>query len=885
MNVELYIDNQLCDLPDPSQMNIILKRVFIKPSELSTKDAQKSYDITLPPTPRNNRIFKHINIEEVQGKFNAYPDARLYSAGVLIMDGKFRLSGIDRSGYRGNLGVPAPLTAKDVFGNTMMNQIGRWLVKFDGVADIATYNNPDYNDAKYGNISPFIIPFALYGLMPRQRADYQEKRDEITYDINFSQLDLPPSVNCMHMIKQIFESAQYKISGSAFDDERLKHLYISYKNPNNYKIEWNVKPLSITARWSSYKNGKSEKVYTSGQYEYEKTKNDKNIYPYLVGNCFNGNNVEVLNIKDDDNKNIRYEEQNISNTDKRTVIYFKVPYKGLYKVDFNATLTLDDTTNQLEYPKVIGSSLDKTKTEIKVVRFKEEEDNHDLNLWKREKFDNIFIYNNQNQGQIQPLVEGYIFPKEGAVNFIDPKQNKDFVCGFSWGIQGKDPNPFINPASSKRHNPMAASGRKSWSKNEQEGNNKKYSLSAVESPGYVKWDGTNFVQTDLFKVDLRNAPPTCTQEVNNKKATGNLSQVTWFEEGETITIMIVTSSAKLRTDSIEWPNQSLEYTLTLNPFMHDKKWLKVDPDPEGTDNDVMYWDEAPTFNPGHLDLASCMPHETKIDDWLNNFCKTFNLELINTGKEKFELNVKNNAVERFAGRIIDLDTKTTAERRSNETLGLPRVFKLGFDAETAEEGYYQSQKKGDSNKIMNSGRFGGGEFPTGSTETSEVEQKSGFSYCWYKTLTTKASNEKIEVPVITDREAWDSANSYTEVKDKRYFNLRQRFWYNTKKNRIMKVVNKDVPLAMVQNRYEDDRHPLSLDYEDKPESIARNYFLLTDNQSSYTIVECNLTADEYNRIFENYVRFNGDLYIVAEVDGYDPLGLRPAKLKLIKRTR
>lgn len=60
-----------------------------------------------------------------RARIRIYEDARLYVDGILILDGKFRLSGITQDSYKGNLGVPAPLTAKDIFGETMMNQAGR----------------------------------------------------------------------------------------------------------------------------------------------------------------------------------------------------------------------------------------------------------------------------------------------------------------------------------------------------------------------------------------------------------------------------------------------------------------------------------------------------------------------------------------------------------------------------------------------------------------------------------------------------------------------------------------------------------------------------------------------------------------------------------------
>ena len=140
MSIELYIKNRLCDINSPESLGIRLKRQFINPAELSVKDAQMSYEITLPATPNNNEIFSHVNVEEVQGKFRIYEDARLYVDGILILDGKFRLSEITQDSYKGNLGVPAPLTAKDIFGETMMNQAGKWLIPFTGVDDITRYN-------------------------------------------------------------------------------------------------------------------------------------------------------------------------------------------------------------------------------------------------------------------------------------------------------------------------------------------------------------------------------------------------------------------------------------------------------------------------------------------------------------------------------------------------------------------------------------------------------------------------------------------------------------------------------------------------------------------------------------------------------------------------
>ena len=74
-----------------------------------------------------------------------------------------------------------------------------------------------------------------------------------------------------------------------------------------------------------------------------------------------------------------------------------------------------------------------------------------------------------------------------------------------------------------------------------------------------------------------------------------------------------------------------------------------------------------------------------------------------------------------------------------------------------------------------------------------------------------------------------------------------------------------------------------LDYENKLDSIMKNFFFLLDNSNDYTIIDCILSAEEYKNLNKSLIRFNGDLYNVAEIDGYDPLGKNQATLKLIRK--
>ncbi len=136
---------------------------------------------------------------------------------------------------------------------------------------------------------------------------------------------------------------------------------------------------------------------------------------------------------------------------------------------------------------------------------------------------------------------------------------------------------------------------------------------------------------------------------------------------------------------------------------------------------------------------------------------------------------------------------------------------------------------------------------------------------------------------------------------KQYFDKAQRFWFKTGTQRFplgMKTVNSEeefpdtgellprkyADIALVDNRF-DRSGNLILSYENKPDTLLKNYFFLLDNTSHYTEIECYLKPEEYERINRSLVKFNGDLYNVASVDGYDPLCRKPAKLLLIPKIK
>ena len=861
MKIEVYIENQLCDLDKPD-ISMRFKRQFIKPTELNTKDAQKSYSITLPATPRNNKILNYGNIEETDNKFGKiYSGAKVYIDSVNVFDGSFLLSEITQRYYKGNLVVVAPKSIKDVFGEIAMSQAGKWIIPFEGTVDLSVYNNNGYDsngNLKYnlGGIPPVIFPLVLHGLLPKYAPgnDYSPKN---VYDntVRLTLDDIPPSVNVIQMLQRIFKNANYSLTGSAINDDRIRNLYVSYKNPNDYELQWGVGQIQVQGSFNTILNGQREsklKINTDGRMR-------------GIINLFDSSNNRVGTIIDKGNS--------ISKEGNR--IFFRAPVSGLYKLTFVTSYSMPEEEIG-SYPiSVRKGDLNGIQTEIKVIRNFE----NDLD---RIVFDNIFYRNNQNQNTSD---SNAIFPKSGEVNFVDPLQNKDMISGFAYGKY--DDAAYLNPLNGNNCNPMAIKGGYSWSYLDPINGTIDRSYSATHSSGYAYSNGSE-PSPSRMKVELNK--DTSAYRDSDTTAHGEVDQIVWLEKGDRLDIVGVSHALEQTAPGVGTYhviyNYAVNYSLTIEPFQHNINWLKMDND--GASTEPMDWNNTPSFTKDEIDLIKFLPSEVKVNDWLDNFCKAFNLRLDNTGSNKFELNIKNKDLINRISNLIDLDKKANVYQRSNQPLGVPYLYDLGFTIDNNEEGYIQSMQIDDitGERILNTGVTGGGQFYTGSYETSAIQQTSVFSYNWFKQIYDSDGNDLAQVPVITDHDIWEFDYDYNEMMSKTYFDKAQRFWYKSevKEFVLSNIDGIDIKadLALVKNNFSGSRR-LILDYENKQDSIMRSFFMLLTNSKSYTIIDCYLSPEEYTMLSKSLIKFNGDLYHTAEIDGYDPLGKNTGTLKLIRR--
>lgn len=945
-NIELYINNTLCDINNPESLGVRLNRVLINPSELNTKDAQYSYSITIPSTPQNDAIFGYANIEETKNKFNRFFNSQLYVDSVKIFDGQFKLSEIDTEGnYKGNLVVPAPKTIKEIFGEKKMNEVGEWLIDVNEKNAISGKEKevsfPQFiSNMNLKEEADCIFPLVLYGLLPKQ-PKIDANGDKIytgktLWDdqVRLGVADFPPSINCLKAIQKIFESMKddndrpVNVSGSAFADERLKGLYMSYQNPVDYEQPWNWGQLGrmhLRGTWTNIDNDNYRIPTTSLESRFFRTQGD---YDHVTVNLFQAKNSQIEIVEDGGNNIIQTLAQS-ENVNQKAVAstHVVIPVSGFYKVKLSANLHIrrgnergrsnkDYGTRFAYFNNEGGGNLfPDIRYELKLLRSR---DDSDFNL-ENQVIDGVFFQKNQKRpqdtvgvfGDEYPDYKGFpkyetfpkYFPQPGEIQFIDLSQNRHFVCGLHWGINAelKDRgyNPVdINPDKIKSW-VMAAKSGMSWDYEIDDVN-----YSAINAPAsYWAYDliRTNpgediheehigYIRNGHFKVDLTNSPENRCDIVDEQTGNGEVNMIVWLEKGEKLSVVDVVDLGRFNSyKKNAYIKHEVSFDLQIEPYRTNQDWVKVDL--EGTGTGAMDWEDdrkEGLFPKSTIDLIKFLPSEQKVDEWLDNFCKAFNLQLTQPAPYKFELNVKQQKQIASAGSVVDLDGKASIVKRSNQPLDLPSAYQLGFKINKEEEGYedYPNQNNGDYDD-------GGGRLDTGSIGGKELTQSSTFSYNWFKPI--EYGWDILLLPIIAHKEIWENPRNpidYEEMMPKLYTHYTQRFWYrsdiydagNVWNNGKENEKSDSLVLSMVSNRMRGGR-TLLLNYHNKPNTILTTYFnVIVGADSNYTEVECYLTPDEYERLDGScYAKLNGDLYFIASVEGYDPIGRNSTKLKLIRK--
>lgn len=837
--IELYINGKLCDLP--GTFNIRINRQFINPQQLTLKDAQYSYSITLPPTFNNNSILGFIGVEEVVNKFNRRYNAELSVNGARIFKGYFRLSEIGSTGYKGNLYTPNSKTSKDMFPSEKWEDMTGYYIDFGLFSESVTAANTKALEGA----QPAIFPYVLYGLLPKVDRDGYGERDEWDSRVSLSWDDVPPSLNISLLLKKVFEIKGMLLTGDYQTDKYLNNIYVSYKNDPTYELPWNYRNSSIivAGKWFSVDT-------TGGEYRnFEKnllyTDNKESVSAMVTG----GTNNEITQVID-----------NVGVVDDGAIT---VPVSGYYKVRLSYDLQLHtggqmrgqvDTDTGVCH--VTTGSLQRRVFELRLMR-----GINSLNDLSGLALDSTLYRNNLPQ---EPNSQKRYYPVNGTSLIVDEMQDQQLVFGVTTG-SGEQDSVYRNPTYSGIQSAvLLKSPFLSWSEDGiLEADKRAFSLFPNE--GYYLVENGITESSDKFKIEVVNGPGNFSPSLSDTDASGTVEVIAWLDKGERLSLISVVECHDTIIGSESVPAVSshrYNYRIELIPYRSDREWIPTSNLENGT-LPILNWEDAPTFESNRIDLFKFMPQNEKVSDFIDNLCTTFNLRIVDAGDNTFFLE---KGVSKIWNQYVDLDGIGAVAKRSNSALNLPSQFILSFTVNEDEEGYYVNGNTGVSGSIA-----------TGAIEGNPTEQKSPFSYNWFKKI--KKDKAFLDLPVISKHEVWTEDRVYKDAMEEKYTDLTQRFWFYG--GVFSADINgKSVFLAKVTNT-----KGLILSYENKKFTILDLYFAtLVNADSHYTEIECYLSPVHYEML-KNYKKalFNHDIYYVAELSGYDPTGRNKTKVKLIKK--
>ena len=481
---------------------------------------------------------------------------------------------------------------------------------------------------------------------------------------------------------------------------------------------------------------------------------------------------------------------------------------------------------------------------------------------------------------------GYIYQDEelsdgaqGATMAFDQAVTEGFICGISSlssGVTAVMKNGY------------------SWSKSNGALNESFYG--SLNYDHFYRESGTGEVIVESIDYPFNsntyiNAPANrC--KMTNSSLSGRVSCMVWLNKNDRIEPVIIHRAYEYENGNPVTYQTTTSLNMKITAFSTSSRQ-----DIKAGNRNVY---EAESEFPKNLNLFNFTNGETKVSDWINNVIKAFNLELVQDGNT-VDINI-NRGVKKTITYAVDLDDRVNSNEAKAEYISYPREMSVQYKVDIDEYGFEYSvpqehindpdwYKWGDSGfTIIN--------LSDDSYETSTQNTQTNFSYTWYCPFTWKQVNwdstsgfvetgvsATTTMPVIEKSEYMADGYGYDEAMKHDGYSFTQRFWFRQPPSSQYVVLadhqHETVYLSYPVNSY-DGFH---LSYKDTEKSIVSEYFNVSPMLSSnYVNIDAYLTPDEYIQLKGGaMVKFDSDLHYVSEIHGFDPSGVNPTSLKLIKK--
>lgn len=392
--IQIYIDNKLVDTDNT---NISLQKEFSDEIENIPVEVEYSYTISLPASLNNKEVFGYIDTFDVANKFARIYNAELYVDETLILKGKFKMTSIEEGHFKGNIYSPKKKTISDILGDRSLNEIKPHHKPMNKLLDFSKTNNIvcglsdkeeelpyEWRLNKYWDEikdNHIVYPYVLYG-HPLNNTDIETNLDKFTQDLeygkhNISENNIFPAFNVLSILKDMFATEGYNLTGNIFNTENSQYFNKLYQTfQYGYDDYIKEKEIPFYCHFNCYYNNAAlvdiatpnprieisptlqiADLWEQSSFESTHGRNPGHdgIFRYGVDNPMQAGskNASIGDIVDDKNMLA------LGSTDKSTGIVI-IPKSGWYKIKCDGMMryALNDTAYAQENRTMVGGCHD-----------------------------------------------------------------------------------------------------------------------------------------------------------------------------------------------------------------------------------------------------------------------------------------------------------------------------------------------------------------------------------------------------------------------------------------------------------------------------------------------------------------------------------------------
>ena len=835
MQVSLYIDSKNVDLSE--DVGIRLNKEFEDPESLIITDVNYSYEVELPVTTNNRSIFGFSDVVSVTDKFNRVYDAQLYADEVLLLDGKFIINEIDVETYKGNLYVPAKKELSDVLGDRTLKQLIPHYKNVNSLEDIDKINCYVGGITGSDVVLPpadqrdnhVCFPYVLYGFpynKPNITTDryYQATNFE---DTTFNLNNVFPAFNVLSVLKDMFATEGYTLTGNVFENEKLNSLYQTYYESADL---WKTDRMTPYFLSFSCDYWMCKYIQEIGAYNLSETAEpfEEEGFKYWVDNPVWSDNTTFTSIDNKYEMMKRVESEGYTGG-KRVIV---IPVSGWYQISSSGTIRLPNETMLLSFDdmKVAGwksryddTSFNQSAWEFQIKKgvpkenvnfygynfcipgvpadYTYTETNPSVIWFGMNRFSLLHDYAMPTAVRVMDSESQRRFGKNGKTSLVKNYSGfdvSDFLLGAKWGNQkliyddnlksrrypktalmdlydvSKSPAIYNKPDRFKEDYPdITADYLYLYSDFSDTDTTYGYQTAQalVNEDGMANFDGYNTLKTresgnnTIYSWDTSNyGARTYPGQLNNIVSSSTNSNGTWNINN----CVWLEEGDTVYTELLGAYNEQKKekdsgYTNARLTFDFSIGLVSTQKDWKPTSDDPIRQGNDPTTSK-ETDMNVFLPN-IKCNDYLSNFLKTFNCRLSRVDDTTYSLDFMGK--DDIFTNTVSIDRHCHNKDAVFKRINLPSSINYKFKVDMNEEGYVHgndSTYQTQHQWLFNQPKHTGEILIENFNNTSGSEQKNESLWSYTWLKTIKLpDNTLIPAPIICDSKLWGDSYTYESV--------------------------------------------------------------------------------------------------------------------------